>query len=60
MLAKDPAGMQAEIRDGYSAFFDTTDLNIEPGPELVEIIDKRIEAFAANTPTSTRRRCGSC
>ena len=27
--------------------FDTTDLGIEPGPRLVEIIDKRIEAFAA-------------
>ncbi len=47
VLAKIPTGMQAEIRDGYWAIFDTTDLTIEPGPQLVEIIDKRIEAFAA-------------
>ncbi|ATO67766.3 transposase [Mycobacterium avium subsp. hominissuis] len=47
VLAKIPTGMQAEIRDGYWAIFDTTDLNIEPGPQLVEIVDKRIEAFAA-------------
>ncbi|MBK6886489.1 MAG: transposase [Tetrasphaera sp.] len=30
--AKIPAGMQAEIRDGYRALFDTTDLTTEPGP----------------------------
>ncbi|MEB3068271.1 IS256 family transposase [[Mycobacterium] vasticus] len=47
VLAKIPAGMQAEVRDGYWAIFDTTDLNAEPGPQLVEIIDKRIEEFAA-------------
>jgi len=47
VLAKIPIGMQAEVRDGYWAIFDTTDLGIEPGPRLVEIIDKRIEAFAA-------------
>ena len=47
VLAKIPTGMQAEVRDGYWAIFDTTDLNIEPGPQLVEIVDKRIEAFAA-------------
>lgn len=47
VVAKIPTGMQAEIRDGYWAIFDTTDLTIEPGPQLVEIIDKRIEASAA-------------
>ena len=47
VLAKIPIGMQAEVRDRYWAIFDTTDLGIEPGPRLVEIIDKRIEAFAA-------------
>jgi hypothetical protein len=47
VLAKIPTGMQAEVRDGYWAIFDTTDLTVEPGPRLVEIIDKRIEAFAA-------------
>jgi putative transposase len=29
------------------AIFDTTDLSVEPGPQLVEIIDQRIAAFAA-------------
>lgn len=47
VLAKIPTGMQSEVRDGYWAIFDTTDLIIEPGPRLVEIIDQRIEAFAA-------------
>jgi transposase-like protein len=31
VLAKIPTGMQAEVRDGYWAIFDTTDLNIAPG-----------------------------
>ncbi|PBA55406.1 hypothetical protein CKJ57_12280 [Mycobacterium intracellulare subsp. chimaera] len=47
VLAKIPTGVQAEVRDGYWAIFDTTDLTVEPGPRLVEIVDKRIEAFAA-------------
>jgi transposase-like protein len=47
VLAKIPAGMQTEIRDGYWALFDTTDLGVEPGPQLVEIIDKWIETFTA-------------
>jgi transposase-like protein len=46
VLAKIPAGMQAEIRDGYWACFDTEDLNAEPGPRLVELIDARLTAFA--------------
>lgn len=47
VLAKIPAGMQTEVRDGYWAIFDTSDLAVEPGLRLVEIIDKRIEEFAA-------------
>jgi len=39
VLAKIPAGMQAEIRDGYWAVFDTADLKTEPGPRLVELIE---------------------
>jgi len=46
ILAKIPAGMQSEIRDGYWACFDTDGLNIEPGPPLVELIDARLTAFA--------------
>jgi putative transposase len=45
VLAKTPAGMQAEIRDGYWACFDTEDLNTEPGPRLVESVDARLTAF---------------
>ena len=47
ITAKTPAGMQAEIRDAYWAIFDTTGLDIGPGPRLVEAIDARITAFAA-------------
>jgi putative transposase len=46
-LAKIPTGVQAEVRDGYWALFDTTELTLEPGPRLVELVDKRIVAFAA-------------
>jgi hypothetical protein len=38
--------MQDEIRDGYWALSDTTDLDTQPGPRLVELIDARITAFA--------------
>jgi putative transposase len=47
VLAKVPAGMQAEVKDGYWAIFDTEDLKTPPGPRLVEIIDHRIDEFAA-------------
>lgn len=38
--------MQAEIRDGYWAVFDTEDPETEPGPRLVELVDARLTAFA--------------
>lgn len=41
VLAKVPAGMQPEVRDAYWALFDTTDLTLEPGPPLVELVDGR-------------------
>ncbi len=46
ILAKIPAGMQAEVKDAYWAIFDTGDLKTPPGPGLVQIIDARIDAFA--------------
>jgi putative transposase len=52
VLAKIPAGMQAEIRDGYWAVFDTADLTTEPGPRLVELIDARLTAFATRYTTT--------
>jgi putative transposase len=47
ILAKIPVGMQAEVKDAYWAIFDTEDLKTPPGPRLVEIIDHRIDEFAA-------------
>jgi transposase-like protein len=46
VLAKIPAGMQAEIRDGYWGCFDTEEAKTEPGPRLVELVDARLAAFA--------------
>src|ERR1700746_1135657 len=42
VLAKVPAGMQAEVKDAYWKLFDTEGLKTPPGPGLVEIIDARI------------------
>ena len=47
ILAKIPAGMQAEVKDAYWAIFGTEDLKTPPGPALAQIIDARIDAFAA-------------
>jgi transposase-like protein len=46
VLAKVPAGMQAEVKDAYLALFDTEDLKTEPGPKLLELVDHRITAMA--------------
>jgi putative transposase len=47
VLAKTPAGMQAEVKDAYWKIFDTEGLQTEPGPRLVELIDTRITEMAA-------------
>ena len=47
LLAKVPAGMQAQVKDAFWAIFDTEDLKTPPGPRLVEIIDARISEMAA-------------
>jgi transposase-like protein len=47
ILAKIPAGMQAEVKDAYWAIFGTEDLKTPPGPRLTEIIDARINEMAA-------------
>jgi putative transposase len=52
VLAKVPAGMQAEVKDAYWAAFDTEDLTTPPGPRLVELIGNRITEMAAKySPT---------
>jgi len=47
ILAKVPAGMQAEVKDAYWKIFGTEDLKTPPGPKLAEIIDARISETAA-------------
>jgi len=46
VLAKVPAGMQAEIKDAYWALFGTEDLKTQPGPERVELAGHRITEMA--------------
>jgi putative transposase len=46
IVAKVPAGMQAEIKDAYWKLFDTEDLTTKPGPKLVELVDHRITEMA--------------
>ncbi len=47
VLAKIPAGMQAEVKDAYWKIFDTEKLKTPPGPALVEITGARISEMAA-------------
>jgi putative transposase len=58
ILAKIPAGMQAEIKDAYWRLFDTEDLKTQPGPRLVELIDARIsemaDRYAATYPAAMK------
>ena len=52
VLAKVPAGMQAEVKDAYWALFGTEGLKTQPGPRLVELISNRITEMAAKySPT---------
>jgi len=50
VLAKVPAGMQAEIKDAYWALFGTEDLKTKPGHRLVELVDHRITEMAGRYP----------
>jgi transposase-like protein len=52
VLAKVPAGMQAEVKDSFWKIFDTEGLTTPPGPKLVEIIDARISEMAARYGTA--------
>ncbi len=47
VLAKVPAGMQAEVKDAYWKIFDTEGLKTPPGPKLTELVDARISEMAA-------------
>jgi putative transposase len=46
IIAKVPAGMQAEIKDAFWAVLDTSEPTAKPGPKLVELIDHRITELA--------------
>jgi putative transposase len=46
ILAKVPAHAQAEVKAAYWAIFDTDDVDTEPGPDLVRIVQARIDRFA--------------
>jgi transposase-like protein len=46
IVAKVPAGMQAEIKDAYWKLFGTEDLTTQPGPKLVELVGHRINEMA--------------
>ncbi len=47
VLAKVPATAQQEIKGAYWAIFDTAELDTAPGPKLVDLVQARIEGFAA-------------
>jgi putative transposase len=52
VLAKVPAGMQAEVKDAYWALSGTEDLTTKPGPTLVELAGHRITEMAGRySPT---------
>ena len=52
VLAKIPAGMRADIRDGYWAVFDIEDIKTEPGPRLVQLVEARLTAFTTHYTTT--------
>jgi putative transposase len=47
ILAKIPAGLQAEVKDAYWKIFDTSGLKTKPGPRLAGLVDARITEMAA-------------
>jgi transposase-like protein len=47
VLAKVPAGMQAEIKDAYWKLYDTENLKTQPGPKLAGLAGNRITEMAA-------------
>jgi putative transposase len=46
VLAKVPARAQDEVKDAYWSIFDTDNLDLEPGQQLVDAVQTRIDAFA--------------
>jgi putative transposase len=46
LLAKVPASAQAELKAAYWQIFQTDDLDADPGQQLVDAVQARIDAFA--------------
>ena len=46
LLAKVPTHAQGEVKAAYWQVFDTDDVDLEPGPQLVALVQARIDAFA--------------
>jgi putative transposase len=46
VLAKVPTGAQTEIRNAFWKLFDTDELDTSPGPDLVRLVQARLDAFA--------------
>jgi putative transposase len=46
LLAKIPAHAQAEVKAAFWQIFDTDGLDTEPGPDLIRVVQARIDGFA--------------
>ena len=46
LLAKVPTHAQGEVKAAYWQVFDTDDVDLEPGPQLVALVQARIDTFA--------------
>jgi putative transposase len=52
VLAKVPAGMQAEVKDAYRALSGTEGLKTQPGPKLAGLVDHRTTEMAGRYPAT--------
>ena len=59
VLAKVPAGMQAEVKDAYWALSGTEDLKTQPGPRLVELAGHRVTEMAGRYAATCCRTCAA-
>ena len=60
LLAKVPTHAQGEVKAAYWQVFDTDDVDLEPGPQLVALVQARIDAFAEHYRPSYPRQSSAC
>ena len=60
LLAKVPAHAQGEVKAAYWQVFDTDDVDLEPGPQLVAVVQARIDAFAEHDRPNYPRQSSAC